>query len=210
MLKKRFSVALVAIMILMSIVPTFAESYTSKSKLTIINVPKNEIRKNEQSQIDAEMLEISKANLNNNTQDISIRSSTGYDYKNELIATKTVSKVPIGFAANQPSNGTVFASTGGFFWQDGGNNVSLSLSVGLAYGPVSVSVSASPGSSSNTGSYIQSPWINKPVKLFIYKDIQVSQYKAYRKARMGNGGWEYIRTFETSTPTTNYLEVKKI
>ena len=128
-----------------------------------------------------------------------------YEYKLEKVGTNVATKTKIGYAANQPANGTVFASKGGFYWSDGGNETSVSFSVG--YGVFSVSVS--PGKTGTSGTWIQSPYANS-VKLMIYKDITVTKYDKYRKPTAGNGKWEYAGNEYAKVPTRNYLEVVKV
>ncbi|WP_349948564.1 hypothetical protein ABFV83_09100 [Lacrimispora sp. BS-2] len=98
--------------------------------------------------------------------------SPSYGYKLEKVGTNVAKKVKIGYAANQPANGTVFSSTGGFYWSDGGYETSVSFSVG--YGVFSMSVS--PGKTGASGKWVTSPYLNTPVKLLISKNITVTKY----------------------------------
>lgn len=117
----------------------------------------------------------------------------------------TTIKKEVGYAANQPANGTVFSSNGGFYWQDGGYNTNISLNI--SYGIFSISVSK--GSVAPTGLWITSPYINTPVKLYIHKDIITTKYAVYRKLKYG-GEWTYHSTQYTHTPTRNYLTVYRV
>lgn len=115
-------------------------------------------------------------------------------------------KVNIGYAGAQPSGGTVFNSPGGFYWQDGGYN--RTVSVGVSYGVFSVSVSA--GKSSSSGRYISSPWTKVPVKLHVAKDIKVQKYSVYRRSKYAGGQWQFYKTDYTKTPYRDYLTVDRV
>ncbi|MDR2830534.1 MAG: hypothetical protein LBB45_05840 [Methanobrevibacter sp.] len=138
----------------------------------------------------------------------SIKETPTYEYKLEKVGSQTATKVRIGYAANQPKNGTVFASTGGFYWSDGGNEVSISISIG--YGIFSLSVS--PGKPASSGEYISAP-VNKACKLVIHKDIEVIKYQLYRRplvAGVGTGNWTYVEDSYTKTPVKHYLSVETL
>lgn len=198
------SVLLSVTMALGGAVTSFAaESYSAYDKdevdetsvdTVIIDIPQDVINKSEQAAKDQIMM-----NLNR------LRSPS-YEYKLEKVGTNVDTKTKIGYAANQPANGTVFASKGGFYWSDGGNETTVSFSVG--YGVFSMSVS--PGKTGTSGTWIQSPYVNTAVKLLIYKDITVTKYDKYRKPIAGNGKWEYVGNEYAKVPTRNYLEVVKV
>lgn len=165
---------------------------TKESKEVIISIPREEIQNQEKEAIDSYL------------NGLIVPMTNDYEYKAVLVGTQTNRKVRIGYAANQPVNGTSFASPGGFYWTDGGNEVSVSVS--FAYEMLSVSVS--PGQTGASGTWISSPYVNIPCKLLIYKDIQVSKYQLYRRLIMHpEYGWEYTGDTYTHTPTLNYLEV---
>jgi hypothetical protein len=93
-------------------------SVDTKSHEVIIKTPHEVINKAEQDAKDQIMMNLKKMR------------SPSYEYKLEKVGTNVAKKVKIGDAANQPANGTVFSSTGGFYWSDGGNETSVSFSVG--------------------------------------------------------------------------------
>ena len=127
--------------------------------------------------------------------------------KRELVNTQTLVKYPIGYAKGQPSNGTVFYSSGGFFWSDGGFGNSVSLSLSLGWGPVSASVSV--GSTGGvTGYFIDAP-VNKPCKLFIYKDLTCKRYANYERV-IGTTTWRFTGYDTVVTPTRTHYEVKLV
>jgi hypothetical protein len=65
---------------------------------------------------------------------------------------------------------------------DGGNETSVSFSIG--YGIFSVSLS--PGKMGGSGRYTEPPYINTAVKLLIFRGITVTKYAKYRKPIAGN------------------------
>jgi hypothetical protein len=155
----------------------------------IVDIPQEEINRTEQ-----ELLE-----------NLTKQRSPLYEYKTEKVGTQTDEKVKIGYAENQPVNGTVFKSKGGFYWSNSGSNVTVSV----AYGSFSVGIT--PGKTGSAGYYIESPYINQACKLMIHKDIQVTKYKQYRRVVMGNGAeWEYIGNVYTKIPSKNYISVVKV
>ena len=96
----------------------------------------------------------------------------------------------------------------GGIWVNSGSNTTVSVSV--SYGIFSIGVT--PGKiSKTTGQYIASPYIKKPCKLLIHKDIKVTKYKQYRKSTMGTGSkWVFTGYVYTKIPTVNYLSVVKV
>lgn len=129
----------------------------------------------------------------------------------EEVSTKTVVKKAVGYAANQKANGTVFASKGGFYWQDGGNNLNIDFSVNFGNGLFSFTLPISPGKSSTTGTWITSPYINTPCKLYIHKDVTVTQYKVYRKNKyQPDSAYAFVGYQYTSVDTRDYLSVVKV
>lgn len=156
-----------------------------------LEVPKEEIEIMEQEAMNSYM---NKYNM---------LKSPAYEYKTELQGSNIAKKVRIGYAGNQPANGTYFSSPGGFYWTDGGYEIDVSVSV--SYGIFSVSIAR--GSAGSSGSYISSPYINKACKLLIYKDIKVSHYKIYRRPIMGPNVWEFVNDTYTQVPVANYLDV---
>jgi hypothetical protein len=133
---------------------------------------------------------------------ISPLADIGWYYKEVKVDSKTAVKVPIGYAGGQPLNGTVFPNTtSGFYWNDGGYNVSVSISVG--YGPMSVSVSC--GSTGGTGYYVNAPIANKAVKLYIYKDLTTTRYKLYKVYYSGQQ--QFLNYTYKTVPTRNYFTI---
>lgn len=182
-----------------------SEGYTTNGKIETtsvdtsshevkIKIPQEVIEKAEQDAKDQIMM-----NLNR-------KRSPEYEYRLEKVGTEVAKKVKIGYAANQPANGTVFSSPGGFYWSDGGSEVSVSFSIG--YGVFSISVS--PGKTGTSGDWIETPYLNTPVKLLISKDITVTKYNKYRKPIAGSGGWQYVGDEYLKVPTMNYLDVVKV
>ena len=169
-------------------------SVDTKNHEVIIKIPQEVIDKAERDFEDQLMMNLNKMR------------SPSYEYRLDKVGTNVAKKVKIGYAANQPANGTVFSSTGGFYWSDGGNEVSVSFSIG--YGVFSMSVS--PGKTGTSGEWITSPYLNTPVKLLISKDITVTKYAKYRKPIAGNGGWQYVGDEYLKVPTMNYLDVVKV
>lgn len=127
-----------------------------------------------------------------------------WDYKWVDVDSKTLTKVRIGEAGNQPSKGTVFTSPGGFFWQDGSPFVELSL--GFTFGKVTVN--AAKGSVGSTGDYISAP-VDVPCKLIIYKDIKVTKYAVYRKKPFTSQEWTFDRYEYRSEYPRVYLVVEE-
>lgn len=168
------------------------EISTDEQTVQIIDIPQEEINRTEQIQLQLQRPQ-SRTEM--------------YDYKTELVGTDTAVKVKIGYAENQPINGTVFNSSGGFYWSEGGTATTVSFTV--AYGGFSLGVT--PGKSGSTGTFITSPYSGTPVKLLIHKDIEVKKYKQYREPNMGTTApWEYIGDVYTKVPTKNYLTVVKV
>lgn len=128
------------------------------------------------------------------------------EYKSELVSSSSWIKYPVGFAGGQPKNGTVFTNSGGFFWTDGGNNVSVDLTV--SWGIVSANISS--GSVASTGSTSQwtSAPTNTPCKLFIYKDIRCDRYAQYERLRGSTGPWNLVGYDEDVYTERVYLEVR--
>jgi len=122
------------------------------------------------------------------------------------MGTQTAVRVRIGEAANQPLHGTVFSPPGGgFYWSDGGHEVSVSFTV--AWGPFSLSVS--PGGTGSSGQIQKSPYTNHACKLIIYKDIQVTRYDFYRKPHsQPNDSWTFFKTLYSQHPVKTYLVVE--
>ncbi len=193
-MKKLLSIILSLTMIFASTTMAAAQENrdTKESKELIISIPREEPAKLEKEAIDSYL------------NRLNMPATNDYEYKAVLVGTQTNKKVRIGYAGNQPVNGTSFASPGGFYWTDGGYDVSVSVS--FAYELFSVSVSA--GKTGASGTWISSPYINIPCKLLIYKDIEVSKYQLYRRLIMRPElGWEYTGDSYTTRPTLNYLEV---
>lgn len=77
----------------------------------------------------------------------------------------------------------------------------------VGWGPLSFSVSR--GREGGTTNFIGTNIINKPLKLYIYKDIRVSRYKIMRRPTMASDQpWEFVEFFQTAVPTRNYLTIK--
>lgn len=125
------------------------------------------------------------------------------------VSTQKVVKKAIGYAGNQKSGGTVFSSTGGFYWQDGGYNTSVDVSVSFGYGPVSLGLSIPRGSSQTTGQWITSPYINRACKLYIHKDIEITAYAVYTKPKY-SGNWTFSRYQYVPVETRDYLSVRAV
>lgn len=131
------------------------------------------------------------------------------EVKRELVRTQTLVKQPIGYAKGQLSNGTVFLSPGGFYWQDGGlgNSVNLNLSVG--WGVVSASVSVGSTSTGGVTGYFAEAPVNKACKLYIYKDLTCNRYANYERLS-SNSEWKFTGYDTTVIPTKIYLEVRPV
>ena len=128
--------------------------------------------------------------------------------KRELVNTQTLVKHPIGYAKGQPSNGTVFPSYGGgFYWVDGGFGNSVTLNLNLGWGPISTSVSV--GSTGGTAGYFVSAPVNKPCKLFVYRDLTCKRYANYERL-IGTSKWWFKGYNTVVTPTRNYFEVRLV
>lgn len=133
-----------------------------------------------------------------------------YVYKLEKVGTRSVTKKGIGFAGNQ-GTGVTFTTPGGFYWSDGGYNTNVSLSMNFGYGAVSFGVSVSAGKVGSSGAYISSPYLNRKCKLYIYKDLSVTQYKVYRKYKYDPDTSYSFYGYQYSSTTTNYyLEVRAV
>ena len=196
MLKKLLS-KLVAMSLVLTFVFAGTNELTAKaedSQTVIVDLSEEEIDRLEQQQLDALM-----ASFQTTRAD-----SYEYDYRSAGSVTST--KVGIGYAGNQPSSGTVFSSKGGFYWQDGGNNTTVNISI--SFGKFSVNVSR--GKVATTGNWITSPYLNTPVKLYIHKDIRTTKYNVYRRKKYSGGSWQLYTTSYSHTPTRNYLTVKKV
>lgn len=126
------------------------------------------------------------------------------EYKRVLEETKSFTRKYIGPAGGQPSNGTVFETGGGFYWNDGGNNVSVSF--GLSTGPVSLSVSVGKVGGT-TGIYAAAP-TNKACKLQIYKDITVYKYALYKRPA-GSTSWT-LDTYQYGQEATRVYPVVEL
>lgn len=120
-----------------------------------------------------------------------------------------ITRKGIGYAGNQKPDGTVFESPGGFYWQDGGYETSVSFSLSFGYGPVSMSFDISRGSKQATGEWISSPYVNKPCKLYIYKDIEVTAYAVYKKPKY-SGNWTFSGYQYVPVETRDYLSVRAV
>jgi len=204
-MKRILCLVLILSMIISLSVSSFASSNTVISKNEVyLPVPKSEQITQEKHQQQSIIREVeSQENRFMAYSDVSVRTPL-YEYKHVFIDSEEHIKVPIGYAGNQPGKGTVFTSQGGFYWQDGGNEIDVSLSVGHKYFYIGVSK----GNVETTGTWISSPYINQYCKLFIYKDIKVKAYKLYRKPlMMPNASWEFLRDYCTSTETADYLHV---
>ena len=126
----------------------------------------------------------------------------------ELVNTQTLVKHPIGYAKGQPSNGTVFPSYGGgFYWVDGGFGNSVTLNLNLGWGPISTSVSV--GSTGGTAGYFVGAPVNKPCKLFVYRDLTCKRYANYERL-IGTSKWWFKGYNTVVTPTRNYFEVRLV
>ncbi|MGL5711991.1 MAG: hypothetical protein ACRCX2_03155 [Paraclostridium sp.] len=140
------------------------------------------------------------------TSSYSEGKTDGWEYDWRPTGSAQSTKANIGYAGNQPIGGTVFNSPGGFFWQDGGSNKTVSISVGYGTFSVSVPLGKVTGSS---GQYISSPWTKVPVKLHVAKDIKVQKYNVYRKPKYG-GQWQFYKVDYTKIPYRNHLSVRKV
>lgn len=133
-----------------------------------------------------------------------MRDIPQYEYKHVVVDRQEFRRQKIGYAANQPVNGTTFSEEGAFHWQDGGPKVNLSFSFG--YGPVSIGVSK--GTQESTGYEIKCPYINTYCKLYIKKDIKVTVYEIYKRPMMApNQPWELVDTVQNPTVTGHHLIV---
>lgn len=91
-------------------------------------------------------------------------------------------------------------SMGGF-----GNSVTLNLNLG--WGPISTSVSV--GSTGGTAGYFVSAPVNKPCKLFVYRDLTCKRYANYERL-IGTSKWWFKGYNTVVTPTRNYFEVRLV
>ena len=134
---------------------------------------------------------------------ITPRSDAGWYYKEVKVDSKTAYKKPIGYAGGQRQNGVVFTDPDdGFYWSNGGYNVSVSISVG--YGPMSVSVSR--GGIGSIGYFKRAGIANKAVKLYIYRDLTTTRYKRYKVYY--SGAQQYIGYVYKTVPTKDYLTIR--
>ena len=107
----------------------------------------------------------------------------------------------LGRAGGQLRDGTVFPNTtSGFTWQDGGNNVSISFTLG--WGPASFSISAG-NAFGSTGTFVGTTVANVAVVLHVSRAIEVREYHVYR------GGGLY-RRFATATPVQNQFSIVRV
>jgi len=131
---------------------------------------------------------------------------TGIYYEYVFVGRQSIVKKPIGYAYNQPINGVFFVGgTGSIYWVDNGATESFSVNIG--YGPISISIS--PGSRSNVVSnYAAQCPANVSCKLYIYRDLSVTQYAVY-KHQYGVRTFAYNTAVYTTTriylePRTNF------
>lgn len=127
-----------------------------------------------------------------------------YEYKVDIINDET-KLVRCGYAGGQPSKGTAFANPGGFYWQDGGYNVSVS--VGVSFGNYSASVSL--GKTGGTGQYISVPSTNVYYKLVVSRNIRVTKTKQYRRLK-GTSKWEFFTNYTSVTPVSVRLSTERV
>ncbi len=99
--------------------------------------------------------------------------------------------VDVGYARGQPEQGIIFKQKGGFYWTDGGQKYNYSVNFG--YGPVSIGIAPGTVMNSNIGYYIESPYLNVPVKLKVTKKMQSQKYAVYKKDRYSNFDWVFDR-----------------
>ncbi|GEM_PF-5628600 len=126
-----------------------SESYTANDKIetTSVDMNSNVVIIDTPYEVIKRYEEDAKNQILRNTDRLRMPS---YEYKLVKVGSQVAKKKKVGYAANQPSGGTVFASKGG---------TSVSFSIG--YGVFSVSLS--PGKTGGSGRYIESPYINTAV-----------------------------------------------
>lgn len=171
------------------------KEYEEQKYEKFYDLSEEEIYRNEQEQINEYLNRLN--NKRNPEYD--------YEYVSKPSGSPVTVKKGIGFAGGQPSNGTVFNSPGGFLWQDGGYNQSVSIGIGGKLFSISVSAGKV---NATTGIYISAP-AKVPVKLYVSKDIKSQKYIVYRK-NIATGSMTYYSEHYTHTPVRNYFDVKKV
>lgn len=188
---------------LLSICSIFALSFSSVSAL-------NENKENDNVVIiehSQEQIERDKEAELKNSQPTTRMDETIYEWR--YVGKKKFIKKEIGFAGNQKRDDTVFKTSGGFYWQDGGYKTSVNFSFGVGYGPISASLSISTGSKESTGQWIPSLYVNRACKLFIHKDVEIATYAVYSKPKY-SGSWTFSSYQHTSVDTRDYLSVRAV
>ncbi|WXR63125.1 hypothetical protein WG909_15160 (plasmid) [Peptostreptococcaceae bacterium AGR-M142] len=142
-----------------------------------------------------------------------------WEYKTEEIDSVQKYDYPMGYAGNQSPRGVAFKQKGGrIHWRDEGVEENITFSVSVAGGPISVGVCAGTGEvSSKVTEYsaeVPDEYINKKVKLFVYRDFDVTIHEMKRRRIYGNtgkyGDWEYVKTFPVALKVGIGLEIKKV
>lgn len=130
--------------------------------------------------------------------DITTRGAHEVEYKHEYVTSVTSKGKYIG-APDGEDNWTKFKRPGGFYWKEGGSNTNVSITLGGAYGSVSVSVPLGKTTGS-TGRYISAP-TNVNCKLVVYRDVTVTRYAVYKRF-IGTTKWQFVK-YENDTTWSN-------
>lgn len=177
-----------------------ATDLVDNNNAVIIEVSEEEMNKQEKMQIENKNI-----SYEGKSQDMRYWE---YDWR-PVDEPKYAVNIPVGYPSGQPAGGTVFYSeNAGFFWKDGGSQITVNVSVG--YGPFRVATTL--GSKSPTGEFIGIEKAQKgvPVKLYISKDFKVIKYNVYRKPKGSNAPWEFYTTEVTNSVFRNRLSIKNV
>jgi len=110
-------------------------------------------------------------------------------------------------AGGQPAWGTVFPNTNsGFNWVEGG--ASTSVSVGVSFGTVSISISGGGTVSSVGGNFIATTWANTPVHLYVTRVIEVRETRVYMRSGT-NLPWRYYTSLVTTPIVRTEFSIRR-
>ena len=116
-----------------------------------------------------------------------------YQYKTEYLPyqEKTVG----GYAGNQLAGGYRFSTGGGFYFsEEGGPEISASVSVALPAPYNFISFSVNLGNKASSGIIVDVPNTTDYFKLYVEKDLELRPYVVYKKPVGQDGEWEIERS----------------
>ena len=135
--------------------------------------------------------------------DYSIRRWPKYEYK--TVYGSDFDKTFSGYPSCQPEEGYSFPVDGGsaYFADNGGPTVTLTASIGGAYGNVSISTNI--GKMATAGFEVNIPKSKNFYKVKVHKKVRFRPYVTYRRAKGSSEDWKVYNKGAVARKTINII-----